>query len=102
MQLLPDPPGPGSDAAGKIHCSGGTTKCSAAEVMETVGCRAPLLAGGDQSDVRRNRLLRFRPITGYGAIAQLGERLVCNQEVAGSIPAGSTSSIAARRSAHRA
>ena len=26
-----------------------------------------------------------------GAIAQLGERLVCNQEVAGSIPAGSTS-----------
>ncbi len=27
-----------------------------------------------------------------GAIAQLGERLVCNQKVAGSIPAGSTSS----------
>ena len=26
-----------------------------------------------------------------GAIAQLGERLVCNQKVAGSIPAGSTS-----------
>ena len=25
-----------------------------------------------------------------GAIAQLGEHLVCNQEVAGSIPAGST------------
>ena len=25
-----------------------------------------------------------------GAIAQLGERLVCNQKVAGSIPAGST------------
>ncbi len=30
-----------------------------------------------------------------GAIAQLGERLVCNQKVAGSIPAGSTSSPAA-------
>ena len=29
---------------------------------------------------------------GYdGAIAQLGERLLCKQEVAGSIPAGSTS-----------
>jgi hypothetical protein len=27
---------------------------------------------------------------GEGAIAQLGERLVCNQKVAGSIPAGST------------
>ena len=26
-----------------------------------------------------------------GAMAQLGGRLVCNQEVAGSIPAGSTS-----------
>jgi hypothetical protein len=31
-------------------------------------------------------------ILGGGAIAQLGERLVCNQKVAGSIPAGSTSS----------
>ena len=27
--------------------------------------------------------------SGYGAIAQLGERLLCKQEVAGSIPAGS-------------
>jgi hypothetical protein len=26
----------------------------------------------------------------HGAIAQLGERLLCKQEVAGSIPAGST------------
>ena len=31
-----------------------------------------------------------------GAIAQLGERLVCNQKVAGSIPAGSTIAPAAR------
>jgi hypothetical protein len=30
-----------------------------------------------------------------GAIAQLGERLVCNQKVAGSIPAGSTIAPAA-------
>ncbi len=28
---------------------------------------------------------------GRGAVAQLGERLVCNQEVVGSIPIGSTS-----------
>jgi len=28
---------------------------------------------------------------GYGAIAQLGERLLCKQEVTGSIPVGSTS-----------
>ncbi len=27
---------------------------------------------------------------GYGAIAQLGERLPCKQEVSGSIPLGST------------
>jgi hypothetical protein len=27
---------------------------------------------------------------GYGAIAQLGERLLCKQEVVGSIPSGST------------
>ena len=31
-----------------------------------------------------------------GAIAQLGERLVCNQKVAGSIPAGSTIAATAR------
>jgi hypothetical protein len=31
-----------------------------------------------------------------GAIAQLGERLLCKQEVAGSIPAGSTSLPAPR------
>ena len=30
-------------------------------------------------------------LAGQGAIAQLGERLLCKQEVAGSIPAGSTS-----------
>ena len=34
------------------------------------------------------------PPTEAGAIAQLGERLLCKQEVAGSIPAGSTSFIA--------
>src|SRR2546423_290276 len=37
--------------------------------------------------------LEREPARGYhfsnGALAQLGERLVCNQEVAGSIPAGS-------------
>ena len=33
------------------------------------------------------RLVRFRRYeTGIGALAQLGERLVCNQEVIGSIP----------------
>jgi hypothetical protein len=31
------------------------------------------------------------PPTKAGAIVQLGERLLCKQEVAGSIPAGSTS-----------
>jgi hypothetical protein len=36
------------------------------------------------------------PPTKAGAIAQLGERLLCKQEVAGSIPAGSTSSLDGR------
>src|SRR5262249_54877410 len=31
-----------------------------------------------------------------GAIAQLGERLLCKQEVVGSIPSGSTSRVSAR------
>ena len=34
------------------------------------------------------------PPTNVGAIAQLGERLLCKQEVTGSIPVGSTSSSA--------
>jgi hypothetical protein len=29
-------------------------------------------------------------VLGYGAVAQLGERLVCNQEATGSIPVSST------------
>ncbi len=32
-----------------------------------------------------------------GAIAQLGERLLCKQEVTGSIPVGSTSECVARK-----
>ncbi len=35
-----------------------------------------------------------------GAIAQLGERLVCNQKVAGSIPAGSTRSTKSYTACH--
>ena len=35
--------------------------------------------------------VRSNPVTGVGAIAQLGERLLCKQEVVGSIPSGSTS-----------
>ena len=36
-------------------------------------------------------------VTEVGAIAQLGERLVCNQKVTGSIPVGSTTSLNAVR-----
>ena len=47
--------------------------------------RGAILAGRDDQDEHRvERILR-----GLGAIAQLGERLLCKQEVAGSIPAGS-------------
>jgi hypothetical protein len=34
---------------------------------------------------------------GSGAIAQLGERLLCKQEVTGSIPVGSTSNVVYRK-----
>ena len=37
--------------------------------------------------------------TDIGAIAQLGERLVCNQKVTGSIPVGSTSPTCLARTA---
>ena len=48
------------------------------------------------SGIRRQGTLRFlipdaRFLTPEGAIAQLGERLLCKQEVVGSIPSGSTS-----------
>ncbi|BAO93215.1 hypothetical protein BSNT_06368 [Bacillus subtilis subsp. natto BEST195] len=33
------------------------------------------------------------PTIFYGALAQLGERLLCTQEVSGSIPLGSTKSF---------
>jgi hypothetical protein len=33
-----------------------------------------------------------------GAVAQLGERLVCNQEATGSIPVSSTNSVLSRSS----
>jgi hypothetical protein len=45
---------------------------------------------GRQGDVRKNLLRKFLP-NSRGAIAQLGERLLCKQEVIGSIPIGSTS-----------
>ena len=35
----------------------------------------------------------FRLLIPEGAIAQLGERLLCKQEVVGSIPSGSTSRV---------
>ncbi len=37
---------------------------------------------------------------GKGAVAQLGERLVCNQEATGSIPVSSTISIGSGRTAN--
>ena len=43
---------------------------------------------------------RPRPIQ-WGAIAQLGERLLCKQEVTGSIPVGSTSLARMQRRAAR-
>ena len=36
-------------------------------------------------------------MAGQGAVAQLGERLICIQEVAGSIPTSSTSGAAAAK-----
>ena len=47
-----------------------------------------------EGDVEKQILLFFcrQILAGSGAIAQLGERLPCTQEVSGSIPLGSTTS----------
>jgi hypothetical protein len=42
---------------------------------------------------RRPRPIGLDVILNSGAVAQLGERLICIQEVAGSIPTSSTSHI---------
>jgi hypothetical protein len=39
---------------------------------------------------RLDDLLRRIRLSGYGALAQLGERVLCKHEVVGSIPTGST------------
>jgi hypothetical protein len=46
------------------------------------------------------QLLPDPPASRGGAIAQLGERLLCKQEVVGSIPTGSTSSHTRRLPRH--
>ncbi len=70
MQLLPDPPGQAQTQPAKPTRFAGGLRVMSAEIAS---------CDFGQSD--------------HGAIAQLGERLVCNQKVAGSIPAGSTSSL---------
>src|ERR1700710_612952 len=44
--------------------------------------------------MRLNRQTAF--VFWYGAIAQLGERVLCKHEVVGSIPSGSTSKLACK------
>ena len=41
--------------------------------------------------------MNFRALNRSGALAQLGERLLCKQDVIGSIPIGSTKTLAAQR-----
>ena len=67
MQLLPDPPG---------------------HVLRS-GQKSRLLPAVDEVMSAEIASCDFGQLE--GAIAQLGERLLCKQEVAGSIPAGSTS-----------
>ena len=55
--------------------------------------RVEPLSGRNRAAEARSWRSGRRPLPytrGRGAIAQLGERLLCKQEVAGSIPAGST------------
>jgi hypothetical protein len=54
-------------------------------------------AAGSLTARRRELEIGFvgRILRGLGAIAQLGERLLCKQEVDGSIPSGSTSEMPA-------
>ncbi len=48
-------------------------------------------AAASQLEERRRALRAKHSSSGYGAIAQLGERVLCKHEVVGSIPSGSTS-----------
>ena len=49
--------------------------------------RVPL---AHSANVLSHEIVLARPKTIWGALAQLGERLICIQEVSGSIPLGST------------
>jgi hypothetical protein len=51
--------------------------------------RSPTGEGG-LVDASSGRVCRASFVSGYGAIAQLGERMLCKHEVVGSIPSGST------------
>ena len=52
-------------------------------------CTQPHTLGGEAAVERRPENTVTTAKTTYGAIAQVGERLLCKQEVAGSSPAGS-------------
>ena len=49
----------------------------------------------------RSADLKKLDVTGIGAIAQLGERVLCKHEVVGSIPSGSTNFVGAGDTAAR-
>jgi hypothetical protein len=51
------------------------------------------VAGSPLETARLEGGRKAEPIDPEGAIAQLGERLLCKQEVVGSIPSGSTSPL---------
>jgi hypothetical protein len=55
-------------------------------ILRVNQCRAP-----ERISLDPGRSRAVGSVSGVGAIAQLGERLLCKQEVVGSIPSGSTS-----------
>ena len=71
-------------------------------VCSSVGQSAPLIRVRSEVQILPDPPVLPRMVRASGAIAQLGERLLCKQEVAGSIPAGSTNLILAWRAATHA
>jgi hypothetical protein len=60
----------------------------------SMGVHAGTLNGvGSLSGICAGKPLHDEPMVNFGAVAQLGERLVRNEEVSGSIPLSSTKAI---------
>jgi len=74
-----------------LACVGSSMKSASIHALATVRYGSVVQSG--RTLVSKTKCQRFKSFRGrqvFGGVAQLGERLVCNQNVAGSIPVTST------------